>query len=51
MLNQYTLSILRQIAHGVAATFGNNCEVVIHDLSSGHLENSIILIENGHVSN
>lgn len=42
---------VNQIAHGIAAHFGNNCEVVLHDLSSHTIESSIILIENGHVSN
>lgn len=51
MLNNLVLNILRQIAHGLAAQFGSNCEVVVHDLSSNQLDNSIVLIENGHVSN
>lgn len=51
MLNHHMLDMLRQIAHGIAVTFGSNCEVVIHDLSSGNLDSSIILIENGQVSN
>lgn len=33
---------------GIAATFGSNCEVVLHDFSN--LENSIVTIENGHVT-
>lgn len=36
-------------AHGLSATFGNNCEVVLHDFSD--LNNSIVAIENGHVTN
>ena len=28
------LETLKQLADGVAAQFGNNCEVVIHDVSS-----------------
>ena len=40
-----------QIAHGIAAQFGDNCEVVLHDLSNHTMDSSIILIENGHVSN
>ena len=50
MLSRATLQTLRQIAHGVSQQFGNNCEVVIHDLRHGQLDNSIIFIENGHVS-
>lgn len=48
MLDQVTMAALRQIAHGVAAQFGNGCEVVIHDLN--HPDHSIVYIENGHVS-
>lgn len=51
MLNHLMLDTLRQIAHGLAAQFGSNCEVVVHDLSPNRLDNSIVLIENGHVSN
>lgn len=35
-------------AKGIAATFGPNCEVVVHDFSN--LENSILVIENGQVT-
>lgn len=48
---KYNLELLRQLAHGVAAQFGNSCEVVIHDLKKNDLESSIVYIENGHVSN
>jgi predicted transcriptional regulator YheO len=34
--------------HGIADTFGSNCEVVLHDFSN--LSNSIIAIANGHVT-
>ena len=40
----------KQIAEGVAAQFGNNCEVVIHDVAAKHPDHSIVIIENGHVS-
>lgn len=33
---------------GIAATFGSNCEVVLHDFSD--LQNSIVAIENGRVT-
>ncbi len=49
-MNQ-TLDFLKQLAHGLAAQFGTSCEVVIHDLSCRGLEQSIVYIENGHVSN
>ena len=45
------IGTLKKIAHGFACHFGNNCEIVIHDLEKDHLENSIVYIENGHVSN
>ena len=43
------LEELRQIAKGIAAQFGSNCEVVVHDLSQ-HPDHTIVAIENGHVS-
>ena len=36
------------IVKGIAKTFGNDCEVLVHDVSN--LENSVIAIENGHVT-
>jgi predicted transcriptional regulator YheO len=36
------------IVKAISATFGKNCEVVLHDFSG--LQHSIILIENGHVT-
>lgn len=44
------LESLKQIAAGVAAQFGDKCEVVIHDVSSSHPDHTIVHIENGHVS-
>ncbi|WP_312939482.1 helix-turn-helix transcriptional regulator [Oscillibacter sp.] len=41
--------MLSQIATGIAAQFGSDCEVVVHDLSR-HPDHSIVVIENGHVS-
>ncbi len=46
-----TLTILKQLAVGLAAQFGNNCEVVIHDLALANMDHSIVYIENGHISN
>lgn len=40
---------LRQIAKALAAQFGPQCEVAIHDLTHGY-ESTIIAIENGHVT-
>ena len=38
------------LAKGIARQFGPNCEVVVHDLCTEDLENSIVAIENGHIS-
>lgn len=45
------LELLKQLAHGLAMQFGSSCEIVIHDLTRKELENSIVYIENGHISN
>lgn len=44
------LDFLKRLAHGVAAQFGSNCEVVVHDLQSDDPESTIVVIENGQVS-
>lgn len=41
---------LKRLAKGIVALFGQNCEVVVHDLREGY-ENTIVAIENGHVTN
>lgn len=51
MLDQVRLKNLQRIAHGIAATFGKGCEVVVHDLCLEHVGESIVLIENGQVTN
>jgi predicted transcriptional regulator YheO len=50
MLEAGKLEMLKQIAAGIAAQFGSNCEVIIHDVSGKSPEHSIVHIENGHVS-
>ena len=50
MLDANMFAALKQIAHGVAAQFGNNCEVVIHEITEKSAYSSIVAIENGHVS-
>lgn len=50
-MNNINFELLKQLAHGFAAHFGNDCEIVIHDLTAGNIESSIIYIENGHVTN
>ena len=47
----YTLDLLKQLADGLARQFGNDCEIVIHDLKKHDLEHSIVHINNGHVKN
>ncbi len=44
------LTVLQQIAQDIAAEFGSDCEVVIHDLKTKEPEHSIIYIVNGHVT-
>ena len=51
MENNLTLDFLKRLAKGIAQQFGNNCEVVVHDLSDNNVERSIVAIENGHVTN
>ena len=41
---------LSRLAKGIAAQFGSNCEVVVHDLESGDPDSTIVAIENGHVT-
>ena len=46
----HSLDVLIQIADGLARQFGQDCEIVIHDLSKENIEHSIIYIQNGHVT-
>ena len=50
MLQEQELDRLKQLAKGVAAQFGSNCEVVIHEISEKSTYHSIVAIENGHVT-
>lgn len=50
MLKESELETLRQIAKGIAAQFGTNCEVVLHEISERSTSHSIAVIENGHVT-
>ena len=49
-LESSRLEMLKQIADALAAPFGPNCEVVIHDLSAQNAEHPIVYIVNGHVT-
>lgn len=48
MENKVCLDFCKRLAKGIAAQFGQNCEVVVHDVTA---ENTILAIENGHVTN
>lgn len=50
MLDSTQMDCLKQLACGIAAQFGRNCEVVIHEISERSAYSSIVAIENGHVS-
>jgi predicted transcriptional regulator YheO len=45
------LAFVKQIATGLARQFGENCEIVVHDLMTKDIDNSIVMIENGHITN
>ena len=44
-------SVLEKIMDALAVSFGNSCEVVLHDLKGKAYEHSIIAIRNGHITN
>lgn len=44
------LEVLKQIATALSTQFGSDCEIVIHDLARNSIDNSVIHIENGHVT-
>ena len=44
------LPFFRQLEKALAKQFGDNCEVVLHDLTSTDIEHSVVLVENGHVT-
>lgn len=46
---QQEMAFLSDLVQGIAAQFGDACEVVLHDLSRPY-ESTIIAIENGHVT-
>jgi predicted transcriptional regulator YheO len=50
MNSDYSLDFLKRLAKGISTQFGRNCEVVIHDISSGQADYPIIFIENGDVT-
>lgn len=48
MEREKALDFLKRVADGIAAMFGNKCEVVIHDLDNK--DSSIVYITNKHVT-
>ncbi len=50
MLSDDKITFLTQIAKALAGQFGSNCEIVLHQISGENVENTIVSIENGHVS-
>ena len=50
MIESSKLQELKQLAKGIAATFGSHCEVVIFDVGAKHSDSAIVAIENGHVT-
>lgn len=50
MLNAFERDSLARIAKCVAAQFGSNCEVVVHEIDKQDAEHTIVAIENGHVT-
>lgn len=49
-MQEQQIDFLKRLAKGVAAQFGSNCEVVVHDLRAQDPTSTIVAIENGHVS-
>ena len=55
MIDAVTIEFLKRLAKGLSAEFGEDCEIVIHDLtgnenSNGEIASTVVAIENGHVS-
>ena len=50
MMSKHTLAMLQQIAHGIAIHFGNNCEVLVHDLTADYTNSSIVIIKRWKIS-
>ncbi|KNF08164.1 hypothetical protein CLPU_9c00600 [Gottschalkia purinilytica] len=48
MEKEVALDFLKRLANGISIMFGENCEVVIHDMEN--FESSIVYIENGKVT-
>ena len=44
------LDFYTRLAKALSVEFGENCEVLVHDLTGGDPEHTIVAIENGHAS-
>ena len=50
-MDKKMMDFLTRLSRGMAAQFGENCEIVVHDIKPGdETISSISLIENGHVT-
>lgn len=45
------INLFTQLAKGLARQFGDHCEIVLHDLTKEDIDSSIVVIENGHITN
>jgi predicted transcriptional regulator YheO len=50
MLQDSKLKFLSQVGKALAGQFGKDCEIVIHKIDSNDMDQSIVSIENGHVT-
>lgn len=50
MAKSFDLDLMKRLARGLAEQFGSDCEVVVHDLTRTDHDNTIVAIENGHVT-
>ena len=49
-MKQSEIDFCTRMAHALAAQFGTNCEIVVHDLTCPDPEHSIVAIEHGDVT-
>ena len=49
MQDTSAVDFMKRLAKGLAAQFGEDCEIVIHDLESENRDNTIVAIENGRI--
>ncbi|MGJ4850661.1 transcriptional regulator [Bacillota bacterium Meth-B3] len=49
-MDEGQLKFLKRLAKGIAAQFGENCEVVVHEMDGADPEHTIVAIENSHVT-